>query len=174
MTDRSQFTTILTETIDKARSYNLPVEDYYVPRYKEKIVAYIRRNYPNLLNKECTITDLDINDPESMETFYEMVKTVSSKIENDINMKKALVNSTGRMLEPDRERINDAARNMAFMDGLVKPGSYYKRGSVIETGDGPIYREPPFRLFGKGKKQKGKKHRKSKGKKQSKKSKRKA
>ncbi len=144
MDDRSQITTILTETIDEARSLNLPVEDYYVPRYKDKIVAYIRRNYPNLLNKECTITDLDINDPESMETFYEMVKTVSSKIENDINMKKALVNSTGRMLEPDRERINDAARNMAFMDGLVKPGSYYRRGPVIETGDGPIYRGPQY------------------------------
>jgi len=170
MADGYEFKTYIIDMIDNARSLNLPVEDYYVPKNKEKIVAYIRRNYPNLLNKECTITDLDINDPESMETFYEMVKTVSSKIENDINMKKALVNSTGRMLEPDREKINDAARNMAFMDGLVKPGSYYTRGSVIETGDGPIYREPPFitNVFGK-RKGKGKK----KGKKQNKKSKRK-
>jgi hypothetical protein len=110
---------------DDTGVYTLDDDDYdFIDHNLKHIVDYIKQNYPNQLNKECIITDIDINDPDYMNTFYETVRLVSDKIEKDIVMKKRLMNVTGNMLTTNNDRDKTTARDMLFTDGLTRPKNY--------------------------------------------------
>jgi hypothetical protein len=97
------------------------VEQYYVPKNLDAIVSYIKKYFPESLNKECTMTDININDPESMGNFSRMVEFVSKQLTADIDRKNNLLDYTSFLLKTNHNSVKNTARDTTFIDGLRNP-----------------------------------------------------
>jgi hypothetical protein len=146
------------------------VEQYYVPKNLDAIVSYIKKYFPESLNKECTMTDININDPESMGNFSRMVEFVSKQLTADIDRKNNLLDYTSFLLKTNHTGVKNKARDTAFIDGLRNPDfsreftpNYRQRQTkYTQTGHQPFSVAAPV-AFGKksAKKEKKKEEKKT-------------
>lgn len=127
-------------------------QDQYKNKYNgqdiDEFLEYIKTYFPEKI-KDCNFEDYDINDPEFMKYFYDLVKIVSTKLDEDIRMKKSVQELTGKMLRKNTpEEVKNVARNYAFMDTLThRPNpTPYSTGyvnKVFKPGV-PLYNPYPY------------------------------
>jgi hypothetical protein len=141
--------------IDNSRGLNLNYLD--ITNYKS--VADRIKNIPefqdSLISPTCVIEVPDINNPDEMQQYMELVKKTNAKIKGDVEMKKNLQNMLSSYTSPDFEKRSMDAKDIAF-------------DSTLEDGVPPSVYPSFLYNYGRRGKKKGKKSKK-KGKKNGKK-----